>query len=218
MCGACREFFSGSNGIDASAKNDTDLSDDVAADVEMADADHSDDNVAKKDELLKKLKSLNLPVTISIGQKPVPKPEPEVTDSEIDAENLAELDEKRPVEKCLAVKTKKKLKGKKLELVGRTVTNRCSWCGSVFHRLFLFLDHLKVCSKVPKAVEKPSFVPRPRNQSSRPALQSASPTNIQIFREQCKVCLHVYTNHARLGLEPLLSKFEFNVEVSHFQL
>jgi hypothetical protein len=95
--------------------------------------------------LLQKLKSLNLPVTVSLSADPP---------SKLKVKN--ELNNKVVVRQSIAESTtnsknhlstvvvNKKHKREKIELTGTTVTNRCSWCGSVFHRLYLFKDHLKV--------------------------------------------------------------------------
>ena len=128
------------------------------------------------------------------------------------------------------VVVKSNQKREKIEMTGKTVTNRCSWCGSVFHRLYLFKDHLKVpfvfyycfsrqsskslllvieqslnflqvCSKVPKPVSKPAPTPRSTKNKSVLSKLDVVVDNKQhesySFKEQCKICLHVYTNHAR---------------------
>jgi hypothetical protein len=93
----------------------------------------------KKEKILQKLKSLNLPVTVSLSDNPVPRPKLK--------ESLPETGV--PTEKPPRIGVAKKAKKNRdaIELTGKTVTNRCSWCGSVFHRLYLFLDHLKVFVK-----------------------------------------------------------------------
>ena len=181
--------------------------------------------------LLQKLKSLNLPVTVSLSAN-LPsklKVKNEQNSKVVGRQSIAEptTNSKNPLS---TVVVKSNQKREKIEMTGKTVTNRCSWCGSVFHRLYLFKDHLKVpfvfyycfsrqsskslllvieqslnflqvCSKVPKPVSKPAPTPRStKNKSVLPKLDVVVDNKQHesySFKEQCKICLHVYTNHAR---------------------
>jgi hypothetical protein len=105
---------------------------------------------------LQKLKSLNLPVTVSITAAPITptkKPEPKnVAASNKSSQKLC------AISTVISSTTKNK---NVIEIMGNTVTNTCRWCGQVFHRLYLFKNHLKVryicrisinCSNVPYSV------------------------------------------------------------------
>lgn len=182
--------------------------------------------------LLQKLKSLNLPVTVSLSAN-LPsklKVRNEQNDNVTLRKSISEHTTKSRNTLSTIVVKKKHKRENAIELTGKTVTNRCSWCGSVFHRLYLFKDHLKVlnqkyiissivwllvfkfsrtcnkacvaffqvCSKAPKPVSKPS--PIPRSAKNKPILSKpdvALEHEPYSFKEQCKICLHVYTNHAR---------------------
>ena len=115
----------------------------------------------KASKLLNKLKSLNLPVTVSLSDKPPSKlkvlnktEKPLNEDAPLRTESCDRTAKQKLVSKvkkssdalsmsAVSIEKKKKKKSA-IEITGKTVTNRCSWCGSIFHRLYSFMDHLKV--------------------------------------------------------------------------
>ena len=84
--------------------------------------------------VLEKLISLNLPVTVSISSKAKTKSDT--------------VGDKSTKKLCVSTTVIKKKIKSVIEIRGPTVTNTCSWCGKVFHRLYLFKDHLKVRNTV----------------------------------------------------------------------
>jgi hypothetical protein len=114
--------------------------------LETANTDNEEVKSEEASTLLQKLKSLNLPVTVSLSANP---PSKLKVKSELNGKVVVRKSIADPLSKSInslsTVVVKKKNKRENvIELTGKTVTNRCSWCGSVFHRLYLFKDHLKV--------------------------------------------------------------------------
>ena len=165
-CEFCRNLEVGrnvENGV-ISTENDNSNYD------ENASSGFDPDEANKASKLLHKLKSLNLPVTVSLSDKPPSKHKVLNTtehhhSGEVVPLKTAICDETDNQKTVLPAKkhsdalstvliTKKK--SSVIEITGKTVTNRCSWCGSVFHRLYLFMDHLKVIHLGDKFVRESS--------------------------------------------------------------
>ena len=126
-----------------------DVSDDSSSDVNRSISSENSNvgsstksvNVKKTAILLNKIKALKLPVTVSLTDKPK-------RDVKLIKSNEISEDETVPAKKPAPRFATTKNDSDVIEMAGRTVTNRCSWCGEVFHRLYLFMDHLKVILRV----------------------------------------------------------------------
>lgn len=130
-----------------------DASDDSSSDVFKSVSSESSvvENVSKSNEtsvlktsaMLDKIKALNLPVTVSLTDKPKRSHfhfYKLCTGDSKETFSDESLPVKKPAPRFATVKNDSNV----IEMAGKTVTNRCSWCGEVFHRLYLFMDHLKV--------------------------------------------------------------------------
>ena len=165
-CEFCRNLEVGKiveNGV-ISTENDNSNYDENASSV------FDPDEANKASKLLHKLKSLNLPVTVSLSDKPPSKHKvlnttkhhhsgevvplkPAICD---EADNQKTVLPAKKHSDALSTVLITKKKSSVIEITGKTVTNRCSWCGSVFHRLYLFMDHLKVIHLGDKFVRESS--------------------------------------------------------------